>query len=53
MSYFHHHNGFDVNTFYNNKKLMEFFYVLNTNFDLNNREFISTVEAKEYPFYGL
>lgn len=53
MSYFHHHNGFDVDAFKGQFKLTNFFNLINTNFDLNNREFVSTIESKDYPIFGL
>jgi len=33
--------------------LKEFFEILSISLDHNNKEFISAIEAKEYPFYGI
>ena len=53
LSYFHHQNGFDVDVFEANTNLMDFYHILTNNKDLEGREFVSTIEAKEYPFYGV
>ena len=47
-----HEYGLPVNLFRENKKLKDFFNVITTNFDRNGVEFVSTMEAKEYPFYS-
>ncbi len=38
--------------FKENKKLNDFFKVLTTNFDRKGTQFVSTLEAKKYPFYS-
>lgn len=48
-----HHFGLTVQTFQENEKLQSFFSVLSTNVAANGAHFISTVEAKRYPFYGV
>jgi hypothetical protein len=42
-----------VETFYGNEKLRNFFYPVSTNVDAKNKEFISSIEGKEYPIYGV
>ncbi|XP_060894680.1 gamma-glutamyl hydrolase [Labrus mixtus] len=48
-----HHFGLTLQTFQENEKLQSFFTVLSTNVAENEALFISTLEAKEYPFYGV
>ncbi|XP_020486164.1 gamma-glutamyl hydrolase [Labrus bergylta] len=48
-----HHYGLTLQTFQENEKLQNFFTVLSTNVAENEALFISTLEAKEYPFYGV
>ncbi|OCT90246.1 gamma-glutamyl hydrolase [Xenopus laevis] len=48
-----HHFGLTPETFRANKKLSDFFRVLSTNRDINGVEFISTIEARNYPIYGV
>ncbi|XP_034548050.1 gamma-glutamyl hydrolase [Notolabrus celidotus] len=48
-----HHFGITVETFQENEKLKNFFSVLSTNVAENGAVFISTVEGKRYPFYGV
>ena len=50
-AHFHEH-GLPVKLFRENKKLKDFFNVITTNFDRNGVEFVSTMEAKKYPFYS-
>ena len=47
-----HERGLPVNLFRENRKLKDFFDVITTNFDRNGVEFVSTMEAKKYPFYS-
>ncbi len=39
--------------FQENEYLREFFEVLSLSTDHNNKEFVSSVEAKDYPLYGI
>ena len=39
-------------SFAQNEKLKDFFSILSTNRDRNGIKFVSTIEAKRYPFYG-
>ncbi|KAE8619469.1 hypothetical protein XENTR_v10009802 [Xenopus tropicalis] len=48
-----HHFGLTPETFRANKKLSEFYRVLSTNRDTNGVEFISTIEARNHPIYGV
>ncbi|XP_018599775.1 gamma-glutamyl hydrolase [Scleropages formosus] len=46
-----HEWSLTLESFNNNKELRNFYDVLTTNMD-GNVEFVSTIEAKEFPFYG-
>lgn len=48
-----HHYGLTVKTFQENEKLKTFFSVLSTNVAQNGAHFISTLEGRKYPFYGV
>ncbi|KAK2837793.1 hypothetical protein Q5P01_015005 [Channa striata] len=48
-----HHYGVAVKTFQENEKLHNFFSVLSTNVAENGVHFVSTIEGKQYPFYGV
>ncbi|XP_077118377.1 gamma-glutamyl hydrolase-like [Ranitomeya variabilis] len=48
-----HHYGITPKTFYANEKLSTFYRILSTNHDRDGEEFISTMEAREYPIYGV
>ncbi|XP_056233452.1 gamma-glutamyl hydrolase [Seriola aureovittata] len=48
-----HHYGVIVETFQENEKLQNFFSVLSTNVAENGAHFVSTIEGKRYPFYGV
>ncbi|XP_068130695.1 gamma-glutamyl hydrolase-like isoform X2 [Hyperolius riggenbachi] len=48
-----HNYGLTVKDFYANKELSTFYRVLSTNYDQNGVEFISTVETRDYPIYGV
>uniref|UniRef100_A0A3P8U0I9 folate gamma-glutamyl hydrolase n=1 Tax=Amphiprion percula TaxID=161767 RepID=A0A3P8U0I9_AMPPE len=48
-----HHFGVTVQNFQENKKLNSFFSLLSTNVAENGAHFISTIEGKRYPFYGV
>lgn len=48
-----HHYGVTVKTFQENKELQGFFSILSTNIAENGADFVSTMEGKDYPFYGV
>uniref|UniRef100_A0A3P8XB30 folate gamma-glutamyl hydrolase n=1 Tax=Esox lucius TaxID=8010 RepID=A0A3P8XB30_ESOLU len=48
-----HHYGVTVETFKDNDKLQSFFSILSTNKAENGATFVSTMEGKTYPFYGV
>ncbi|KAJ0019692.1 hypothetical protein NQD34_007261 [Periophthalmus magnuspinnatus] len=48
-----HHYGLTLETFQENKYLNNFFTILSTNIADNGAVFVSTIEAKKYPFYGV
>ncbi|XP_057688177.1 gamma-glutamyl hydrolase [Corythoichthys intestinalis] len=48
-----HHYGITVKAFMQNKELMDFFSVISTNVGQNGAHFVSTIEGKKYPFYGV
>lgn len=48
-----HHMGITPNRFLNNSNLTHAFKITSTNFDLNGKEFVSTIESKKYPIYGI
>ena len=51
--YFNHLLGFSFENFENNENLKSFFNILSFNFDKDNKRFISTIEAKKYPIWGV
>ncbi|KAM4675454.1 gamma-glutamyl hydrolase-like isoform 2-T4 [Discoglossus pictus] len=48
-----HHYGLTSKVFQENKKLSNFYRVMSTNRDRNGVEFISTMEAHNFPIYGV
>ncbi|XP_029961102.1 gamma-glutamyl hydrolase [Salarias fasciatus] len=48
-----HHYGVEVKTFMENEDLQSFFSILSTNVAENGAHFVSTIEGKKYPFYGV
>jgi len=48
-----HMNGIKPETFMSNKSLSKMFRIISTNVDRNNQPFVSTIEAKDYPIYGV
>uniref|UniRef100_A0A7N6ANI9 folate gamma-glutamyl hydrolase n=1 Tax=Anabas testudineus TaxID=64144 RepID=A0A7N6ANI9_ANATE len=48
-----HRYGITVKTFQENEKLHSFFSMLSTNVAENGAHFVSTIEGKSYPFYGV
>lgn len=53
VTYHLHKLGIRSDTFDSNNKLKQFFRVLSTNLDRFGVEFLSTIEARLYPFYCL
>ena len=50
----HNHTmGLTPDTFKKCEPLNSFYRILQTSFDRNNKEFVSTIEARNYPFYGV
>ncbi|XP_068594622.1 gamma-glutamyl hydrolase [Brachionichthys hirsutus] len=47
-----HHYGVTVKNFQGNKNLHNFFSILSTNVAENGAHFVSTIEGRQYPFYG-
>ena len=52
IALFAHRSGITPNTYKENTVLSDFFNVISTAFDRNNTEYISLIEAKNYPIYG-
>ncbi len=53
-STFHNHNyGITPTKFYKHSKLNKFYKIIATSFDRKDNEFISIIEAYNYPFYGV
>ena len=48
-----HKLGISLRKFKDNKKLMEFFKIIGTSRDRNNKEFVAIIEARHYPFYAV
>jgi len=48
-----HHDGIDPSSYSKNSQLKGFFHVLSTNKDALGRPFVSTIEAWQYPIYGV
>ncbi|MEQ2228983.1 hypothetical protein ILYODFUR_014244 [Ilyodon furcidens] len=48
-----HNFGLTVKTFQESEKLSSFFSLLSTNIAENGAHFVSTIEGKRYPFYGV
>lgn len=48
-----HFHGISPSDFIKNKRLHQFFHILATSFDKKEKEFISLIEAKDYPIYGV
>ncbi|XP_069822796.1 gamma-glutamyl hydrolase-like [Dendropsophus ebraccatus] len=48
-----HNFGITPETFHTNEKLSAFYRILSTNHDQHGVEFISTMEARDYPIYGV
>eukprot|EP01121_Diplochlamys_sp_Union-15-3_P000097 TRINITY_DN10084_c0_g1_i1.p1 TRINITY_DN10084_c0_g1~~TRINITY_DN10084_c0_g1_i1.p1 ORF type:complete len:316 (-),score=40.60 TRINITY_DN10084_c0_g1_i1:45-992(-) len=52
VTYNYHRDGISEVTFYSTPAIYEFFTSLSTNVDRKGKEFISTVEAKEWPIWA-
>ncbi|XP_064607893.1 gamma-glutamyl hydrolase-like [Liolophura sinensis] len=48
-----HHYGLTPEVFAENQKLADFFKVLSTNRDRDGKIFVSTIEGKQYPVWGV
>ncbi|XP_034090907.1 gamma-glutamyl hydrolase isoform X1 [Gymnodraco acuticeps] len=48
-----HHYGLSVKNFQENEPLRSFFSLLSTNVAENQVHFVSTIEGRKYPFYGV
>jgi gamma-glutamyl hydrolase len=48
-----HHDGVLPDSFHSNERLSSFFNVLSTNQDRKGKTFVSTIEGKKYPIYGV
>ncbi|XP_020901384.2 gamma-glutamyl hydrolase [Exaiptasia diaphana] len=48
-----HHWGVTPENFQNNKNISSFYNVISTNKDREGKIFVSTIEGKRYPIYGL
>ena len=53
VSYNNHGSGMTPKRFESIQKLVDFYNVLSTNEDKKGTSFISTIEAKKYPIYGV
>jgi gamma-glutamyl hydrolase len=51
--YFNHHYGVGVDTFHNNKNLNDFYRLMTYSYDMDGASFVSTIEARDYPIYGV
>lgn len=48
-----HHVGISPQLFASTSSLQSFYSILSTNFDRKGKEFVSSMEANKYPFYGV
>lgn len=48
-----HQNGIEPHIFAKNEKLQHFFKITSYNYDLNGRQFVSSIESILYPIYGV
>lgn len=53
MTFNYHHWGLTPTNFTKSKELSSFYRIISTNVDSNGVEFISTLEAYDYPIYGI
>ena len=52
LALFAHRAGISPKTYTENSVLSDFYNILSTSFDRNNTEYVSLIEAKNYPIYG-
>jgi len=52
VTFNNHGSGLTTKHFNNNPALTNFYHLLSTNKDGRDVEFVSTIEAKKYPFFG-
>jgi gamma-glutamyl hydrolase len=52
MTYNAHTHGISLEEFNSNKGLVEMFKATSTSIDENGIEFVASIEAHDYPFYG-
>ena len=50
--FFHHSYGIFVDTFKNNSNLTNFFKIVATANDINNKTTVAAIEAYKYPFFA-
>ena len=48
-----HRKGIHPEKFVDNEGLTSFFRIISTNFDLDGKQFVSTIESNLYPIYGV
>lgn len=48
-----HVRGIDPELFLNNTNLTDMFFITSTNFDRDGRQFVSSIEGKNFPVYGV
>jgi len=53
VPFFHHEYGISLNKFLKNKRLRSTFRVLSTSRDRDGREYVSLIEGRSLPFYGV
>ena len=53
MTYNYHNYGIGVGDFNGNAAISAFYNIITTNVDENGIEYVSVMEAKNYPFYGV
>jgi len=53
VTFNHHSYGVKTETYTKHKRLRDFFQVISTNIDEFGYEFVSTIEAFDYPIYGV
>jgi len=53
VTYNWHHDGIEPRAYQQFPKLAEFYDVLSTNVDKKGKTFLSTIEAKKWPIYGI
>lgn len=51
--YFNHKYGIDKERFIDNEKLRNFYEILTLSNDKDGKEYVSSIEARNYPFYAV